>query len=207
MRRNPSPSYKSRLFRFVGMILLIGLICSTLSFRAIRSEWSSTIEDPSSIDLLLVLGAGVWGTQPSPQLKLRLETAADIIEQNPEMIVIVSGGQGPDEGISEAKAMQSYLINLGIETTTILMENRSTSTVENLTFSKMIIDSIEFESNDSEFPQIGIITTDYHMYRAKMLAKRFGMDAEGESAPNVPIIIVKNTMREILAVIKDTILR
>jgi uncharacterized SAM-binding protein YcdF (DUF218 family) len=89
----------------------------------------------------------------------------------------------------------------------IFLEDRSTSTVENLTFSKAIIDSLEFESNDSEFPHIGIVTTEYHMYRAKMLAKRFGIIAAGESAPNVPIIIWKNTLREIVAVVKDTIFR
>jgi uncharacterized SAM-binding protein YcdF (DUF218 family) len=207
MRKNSSTSYKSRIFRFVGIILLIGLITSALSFLAIRSEWNSTIEEPSSIDLLIVLGAGVWGDQPSPQLKLRLQTAAKIFEENPKMQVLVSGGQGHDEWISEAEAMHNYLVQLDVPSESILLEDQSTSTVENLTFSKTIIDSLEIESNESELFQIGIVTTEYHMYRAKMLAKRFGINAGGESAPNVPIIIVKNTLREIVAVIKDTILR
>lgn len=123
------------------------------------------------------------------------------------MQVLVSGGQGHDEWISEAEAMHNYLVQLDVPSESILLEDQSTSTVENLTFSKTIIDSLEIESNESELFQIGIVTTEYHMYRAKMLAKRFGINAGGESAPNVPIIIVKNTLREIVAVIKDTILR
>ncbi len=191
-----------KFIKGISLVLLIGIILSGLSFLAIRSEWDSTIEAPGSIDVLIVLGAGVWGDQPSPQLKLRLQTAATIFKENPEISVIVSGGQGPDEDISEAQAMQMYLIQLGVDEASIFLEDQSTSTVENLRFSKAILDTQNMNTS-----AVGIVTTDFHMYRAKMLARRYGMSAQGESAPNVPIIVVKNTMREIIAVIKDTIIR
>ncbi len=184
------------------IFLLVGVLVSGVSLFAIRSEWDSTIEDPAQVDILIVLGAGVWGSEPSPQLKLRLQTAATVYEENSGMTLIVSGGQGPDENVSEAQAMRDYLIQLGVNEESILMEGQSTSTVENLIFSKAILDGLKLDN-----PSVGIVTTDFHMYRSKMLAKRYGMNAVGESAPNVPIIVVKNTIREILAVIKDTILR
>lgn len=184
------------------LFILIGFIASASSFLAIRSEWNAIIEDPASVDVLIVLGAGVWGDQPSPQLKLRLETAAALYIKNPDMKIIVSGGQGPDEDISEAQAMHNYLIRLGVNEAAILMEDQSTSTVENLRFSKAMLDSLGFDN-----PAIGIVTTNFHMYRAKMLARRFGMKPQGHSAPNVPIIVVKNTVREIAALIKDTLIR
>jgi uncharacterized SAM-binding protein YcdF (DUF218 family) len=191
-----------KFIKGISLVLLIGIILSGLSFLAIRSEWNAVIEEPGSVDVLIVLGSGVWGTEPSPQLKLRLNTAAKVIQKNPTMTVIVSGGQGPDEDVSEAKAMRDYLVQLDVPSESILLENRSTSTVENLIFSKAILDTRNMDTS-----AVGIVTTDFHMYRAKMLARRYGMSAQGESAPNVPIIVVKNTMREIVAVIKDIIIR
>jgi len=188
--------------RLLIAMLILAIVACSLSFLAIRSEWNARIEEPDSIDVLIVLGAGVWGNRPSPQLQLRLESAASLYTKNPEMIVIVSGGQGPDELVSEAQAMHDALIDLGVSDQSILMENASTSTVENLRFSKVILDSLEFEN-----PSIGIVTTDFHMYRAKMLARRFGMEAQGNSSPNIPIIVVKNTVREIAALIKDFLIR
>jgi len=188
--------------RIVFLLLLIGLIACVSSLLAIRSEWNATIDQLDSIDVLIVLGAGIWGNHPSPQLQLRLETAASLYKKNPKMTVLVSGGQGPDEPISEAQAMHDTLVCLGVSDASIVMEEESTSTVENLRYSKAILDSLGFDS-----PSIGIVTTDFHMYRAKMLARRFGMDAVGQSSPNVPVIIVKNTLREIAALIKDILIR
>lgn len=202
MNRTLSISRSQPWLRIALLLLLIGLIAFTSSLLAIRSEWNATINEPDSIHVLIVLGAGVWGDRPSPQLQLRLETAASLYKKNPEMTVLVSGGQGPDEWISEAQAMHDTLIALGVSDTSILMEEDSTSTAENLRYSKAILDSLGFDSSS-----IGIVTTDFHMYRAKMLARRFGMDAKGQSAPNVPIIIVKNTLREIAALIKDFVIR
>lgn len=195
-------SRKKTWISITTAVLLILLTLCTLSFTAIRSEWESTIEDPDSIDILIVLGAGVWGDQPSPQLKLRIETASAVYAHNPNMILIVSGGQGPDELISEAQAMRDALIDLDVPAESIFLEAQSTSTVENLRFSKRILNDLDLEN-----PAVGIVTTDFHMYRAKMLARRFGIVAQGQSSPNIPSIIIKNTLREIAAVLKDTVIR
>lgn len=189
-------------FRLLVAMLILAIMACSLSFLAIRSEWNASIEEPDSIDVLIVLGAGVWGDHPSPQLQLRLESAASLYMKKTEMVIIVSGGQGPDEWVSEAQAMHDALIDLGVSDQSILMENASTSTVENLQFSKAIIDSLNFDN-----PSIGIVTTDFHMFRAKMLARRFGMRVQGQTSPNLPIIVVKNTVREIAALIKDFLIR
>jgi uncharacterized SAM-binding protein YcdF (DUF218 family) len=117
------------------------------------------------------------------------------------MIAIVSGGQGPDELVSEAKAMKDYLINLGINENRIMMEDKSTSTFENITYSIKVM-----KDNQLDYDKLAVVTTDFHVYRAKMLFNRMGIKVEGESAPNIESIRIKNNVREVFALIKDFLL-
>ena len=96
-------------------------------------------EPQENADYLIILGAKVNGTQPSLMLKQRIEAAAEYLKRNPNTIAIASGGKGSDENISEAQCIYEQLVALGIEPERILMENQSTSTVENLEFSARII--------------------------------------------------------------------
>jgi len=177
-------------------VLLIAVLFT--SFILIQSENESDIEEISEIDAIIVLGAGIWGNQVSPQLELRLKTAYEILNENEHIIAVVSGGQGPDELISEAEAMKKYLIKLGINENRIYIEDQSTSTIENITYSINILKGYKLNSTD-----IAIVTTDFHMFRAKMLLRRMGIKAEGKSAPNIKSIVVKNNAREVFALIKD----
>ncbi len=177
-------------------VLLIAVLFT--SFILIQSENESDIEEISEIDAIIVLGAGIWGNQVSPQLELRLKTAYEILNENEQIIAVVSGGQGPDELISEAEAMKKYLIKLGINENRIYIEDQSTSTIENITYSINILKGYKLNSTD-----IAIVTTDFHMFRAKMLLRRMGIKAEGKSAPNIKSIVVKNNAREVFALIKD----
>ena len=188
-----------RLFIVFAVIVSIVLLSS---LYLIDSESDSVVANVDEVDVLIVLGAGLWGDQVSPQLALRLNTAMELITENAEMTVVVSGGQGPDEDLSEALAMKKYLVALGADGDRILLENESTSTRENLLLSKGIIDKLDI--ND---PLIAIVTTNFHMYRAKMISRRIGFEPTGESAPNISSIVVKNTFREIFALIKDFIIR
>lgn len=191
--------------KLMRICIILGILISIMlmtSLYLIDSESDSLVSNIDEVDVLIVLGAGIWGDQVSPQLALRLDTAMALISENDEMVVVVSGGQGVDEDLSEALAMKKYLVALGVDGNKILLEDQSTSTRENLVLSKFIID--ELDIND---PMIAIVTTNFHMYRAKMISKRIGFNAVGESAPNIASIIVKNTFREIFALIKDFIIR
>lgn len=120
----------------------------------IASEFNSTISDSSDIKYAVILGAGLNGDQISERLKIRLDTALLYLKEN-HIPIIVSGGQGEDELISEAEAMKRYLIDNGIESDRILLEDKSTSTYENLLFSK---NTMKLEN-----PKIALVTSDYHM--------------------------------------------
>lgn len=198
MRKEDLINKMKRLIVFMFICFFIVLV---ISFSLIQSEKKSDIEDISKIDTIIVLGAGLWGDQVSPQLRLRLTTAYELLISNPKIIAVVSGGQGPDELVTEAKAMKDYLVNLGIDEKRIIEEDESTSTFENLKFS---IESLN--KSKVVYNNIAIVTTDFHIYRAKMLSKRLGLDAQGKASPNIRRIIVKNNFREVFALIKDYLL-
>lgn len=189
------------LKRIAVLIITVCLVGCALVYALIHSEKKAQIEDPERVDILVVLGAGLWGDQVSPQLGRRLDTAYDLLVSYPHLQVVVSGGQGPDEWITEAEAMKTYLVKRGIEGARITMESRSTSTYENLVYT---LDLLAAKGQRPEV--IGLITTDFHVFRAKMLLGRLGVKGYAQAAPNIPSIVLKNNIREIFALIKDLLI-
>ncbi len=126
---------------------------------------------------LVVLGCKVKDGSPSLMLKKRLDTAFDYLQSHKSTKVVVSGGQGSDEIISEAECMKNYLISRGLSPDRIFMEDKSVSTKQNLEFSKEVI----FENSLAE--HITIVTDGFHQLRAEMIANHFGMSAYNISAP------------------------
>lgn len=113
-----------------------------------------------------VLGCRVKGTVPTRALMSRCKAAFDYLTENKNSVAVLSGGQGADEDISEAECMYRILTEKGINKTRLYIENASTSTEENLKFSSDIID----KNNLSK--EIVICTSEYHIYRALMIAKK-----------------------------------
>ena len=152
---------------------------------------------------LVVLGAGVHGTVPSPSLQDRLDAAERFAGENPEVILIVSGGQGPDEDISEAQCMFERLTAAGVDPERIWMEDRSTSTEENLRFSLALI-----ESKTGVRPEtVGVLSSEYHMLRAEMFGKKIGVQVYGVPAATGRITAKINYfLREIAGVWHEIIL-
>lgn len=126
---------------------------------------------------LVVLGCKVKDGSPSLMLKKRLDTAFDYLQSHENIKVIVSGGQGSDEIISEAECMKNYLVSRGLSPDRIFMEDKSVSTQQNLEFSKKII------LQNSLDEHITIVTDGFHQLRAEMLAENLGMNAYNISAP------------------------
>lgn len=153
----------------------------------------------SDADYLIVLGAGLRGERPSLVLRSRINAAAEYLTENPDSKAVVSGGQGPDELISEAEAMRRGLVELGIEETRIIMEDRSTSTSENMTFSKQYI---------PDDASVVIVTNKFHVFRACHLARECGYNSvSGLGADNVRWLNPTNYLRECMAVFKDVVLK
>lgn len=165
---------------------------------------------PDDLDYLVVLGAQVRadGT-PSDVLRYRLEAARDYLADNPRTRCVVSGGQGPNEPCAEADAMAAWLGREGVEPGRILLEPYAESTVENVRFSQAVIDG-DASSRDagagSSAPTVGIVTNDFHLYRAVRIAQAQGMGgAAGISAYSNPWFLPNNLLRECAAVAKGLI--
>jgi uncharacterized SAM-binding protein YcdF (DUF218 family) len=174
----------------VGVLLFSFIEVQIISYAATRSSTQS--------EYLIVLGAQVRGTTVSNSLKKRLETAVVYLEENPQTIVIVSGGQGAGEDISEAEAMKRFLSANGIAEERIKKEDQSTSTNENISFSKKII-------ND-ENAEVTIVTNNFHVFRAVSIAKKQGYhNVVGLSAPADKILLLNYYVREAAGILKDKI--
>ena len=125
------------------------------------------------VDAVIVLGAGVNGETPSAALWSRIRAAEDYLEIHPDVPVVLSGGQGAGEAISEAEAMRRALwTEDGAENARLLLEERSTNTAENFRFSKALL---EERGLDTGRATIAVVTNDFHCFRAHMIARRQGL--------------------------------
>lgn len=146
------------------------------------------------LDYIIVLGAQVRESGPSAALKYRLDEAVEYLEDNPKTICIVSGGQGANEPYSEAEGMAQYLKEQGIDASRILLEDKSLNTEQNMEYSKALI---------KDGASVGIITNDFHLFRAKQIARKYGLDNVcGIAAKSTPVYLPNNMLREFLAEIK-----
>lgn len=151
----------------------LGVAVVSLTLMVICKESMGAAQVPCSH--VVVLGAGVHGTVPSLSLRNRLDAAAAYLKENPDMICIVSGGQGEGEDISEAQCMFQDLVDNGIAPERIWMEDRSTSTEENLRFSLDLI-----ESRTGVRPEaVGVLSSEYHLLRAGMMGEKVGVQVYG----------------------------
>ena len=136
---------------------------------------ASTGDAQEKCEYIIVLGARVQDTSPSISLSERIDAAYDYLTANPEVVAVLSGGQGEDEGISEAQCMFTELTAMGIAEDRLWLEDKSTSTWENLNFSLAIIE----EKTGNRPEKAGILSSEYHLYRAGLFAEDCGFEAVG----------------------------
>ncbi len=160
----PEAAMLRYVIRGMFALLIAGIVVLVLVGSRIVA--SMHVQPEAGLDYVIVLGAQVRGERPSRALRRRLDRAAEYARENPDTMLILSGGQGPDEGISEAECMRRYLTEQGIEEERMLLEDKSTSTRENLSFSAKFL-------NPSE-DRVGVLTNSFHVYRAMMLAEKQG---------------------------------
>ena len=165
------PYTARRLKRVFTAILCIGLILVSITeFFIIRASLGEPTE---SCDYIVVLGAKVRESGPSASLWDRIYGARDYLVEHPNVIAVVSGGQGPDEPMTEAKAMRDELVKLGIDESRIWMEDKATSTWENLNFALNLIE----EKTGVRPDNIGIVSSEYHLFRASLFADACKVDS------------------------------
>ncbi len=175
-------------------LVTAGVVMLLIIEGMIFSQFGATAE--SGADYVIVLGAQWKTSGPSYVLQKRLDKAIEYLNANPETQVIVSGGQGYNEPISEAAGMKGYLTDAGIDPEQILMEDASTNTTQNLIYSGELLN----KSEDS----VVIVTNNFHMFRALAIARKQGyVHAEGLSAGTYPATVPNNLLREAFGVVKD----
>lgn len=168
----------------LAIVLLLLLIPSALILSAFGGRG-----EPGN-DYLIVLGTTVNGTEPSPMLKQRLDAAVVYLNDYPDAHCFVTGGMGSEENISEALCMYNYLTAAGIDPERITMEDRARSTVENLRNVRAMLEANE----------VTILSSEFHLYRAGLIAKDAGFTASLVGAKTEPVTLLAPWfLREIFA--------
>ena len=172
----------------LGLAALIALECLVISGMHAQA--------PAGMDYLIVLGARVDPDGPSPALNRRLNCVMAVLDQHPKAAIIATGGQGPDEPMTEARCIRDELQKRGVDPARILMEDRSTATVENLQNAKALMTSPDAPA--------GIITNNYHVWRAVHLARKAGLtNAHGIAAEYTGYTKFHYMIREAFCIVGD----
>ncbi len=184
-----------RIFR-VG--LAVSAVVLVIFCGMIAGEFASRGEQ--ALDYIIVLGAQVREDGPSVVLKYRLDAAIAYLNENPDTVCIVSGGQGVNEPCSEAEGMREYLLKHGIEQERILLEDTSTNTVENIRNSKALM--------EQPYNGVGIVTNNFHVFRAVQIARVQGLEGVcGIAAGSDALYLPNNVLRECCGILKDWIMK
>ncbi len=195
-----------RLIQLLAALLIVGILCFGIQETIILCGSGSDLK--TQPDAVIILGCKIWGEEPSPALRSRLNTALDYLEElkqegcNP--VIVVSGGQGEDEPISEAECMAKYLADNGIPAQRIRVEAQSTNTAENLRNSMALLEGEGWNGR-----AVTIVSNGFHLTRVRLLSGRIlaDMTCSTLSAP-MPTwdSAVYSTVREAFALVKSFLL-
>ena len=156
-----------RIFQTALTLVLVPLICIEVYVINVgRSDLSAL-----PADAVVVLGAGVNGTQPSLSLYTRLTAALDYLEENPDIPVVLTGGRGYGEEITEAQCMYDWLTARGVDPARLILEEQAGNTAENFAFSKELL---EEQGIDPAEDSVAVVTNDFHIARSRLIAARQG---------------------------------
>lgn len=189
---------KTNIKKTVAVVLVLLILQFVVIEGLIILNGKSDAE--TRTDYLIILGAELNGRTISSSLKARLDAGLLYLRKFPDVKVVVSGGQGRGEDITEAEAMREFLIANGIDEGRIITEPNATSTMENFIFSKALIN----QQIGKPVSDITFVTNSFHVLRAKMLAGRNGLNAtaiSGDTLHISPLIY----LREYFALIKSFI--
>ena len=184
--------------RWIVLIPLIVVVSSGIGIWLLTSKWLEDGLDPKadgSNEYAIVLGAKVKkGNIPSLALQYRLDAALAYAQKYTHVKLVLSGGRGPDEDIEEAVVMRDFLLENGIAEDRLILEDKATSTYENLLFTQELL--------PSDITSVTLITSDYHLHRAKMLASKLDWESDVVAAKTPKVVEIKVRLRERAALLK-----
>lgn len=168
-----------KLLRVLILLVILGLLAFAVLEGIVLAGANTELK--AEPDVMLVLGAQVKPEGPSILLEDRLKTALAYLREHPELPVVVSGGQGKDEPTTEAKCMFDYLVAGGVAPERIWMEDQSHNTSQNFSFTRLLL---EEKGMDVANLHMLVVSNDFHLARARMLARRHGFDISTLAAPS-----------------------
>ena len=188
--------------RVVLVLIAAALACfGVLEGVVLSGAKTQVASGADAPEVMVIFGckAEPWG--PSELLRDRLDTALDYLEEHPDMKVVVTGGQGSDEPVTEAQCMYDYLTAHGVEPGRLILEDQASNTAENFALSKPLL----YEAGvDPAEGRVAVVTNDFHIARAELIAAREGYgDVAGIPAPLPWVHLEINyTLREAFAMVK-----
>lgn len=185
------------MYDSVEIIIFVLILAIIVSMDIVYNAGKTTAKNEA---VIIVLGCRVKGDAASLALEGRIETAYRFLLSNPQAIAILSGGQGKDENISEAECMRRMLTERGIANERLILEDKSTSTDENIRFSLEIIEKTGLEKS------VAAATSEYHQMRTKMICERYGLTVSAQSSKTKAILLPTFLLREVAGIIKETLL-
>jgi len=195
MHRKTQTKEKKNALKLLSILIVFTLLFDTIAMCSIASYGRHDTVTYDE-DAVIVLGAAVYGDVVSPTLKIRLNKAVEYNKLNPDAIIVVSGGL--NKGSVESLAMEKYLVEQGVPKDKIITEERATSTIENMKYSKEILDELLGESYKT-----AIISTESHIYRSMRAAEIAGLkNSTHFSAKLGPFYAFLGYTREPLALVK-----
>jgi len=174
----------------ISFVVVVGLI------------FSNADADPyTDVDYVIILGGGLKNGQVTKTLQYRLDQGILFLKEHPDLEVIVTGGVGLGETISEGEAMKNYLVAKGIPEEKIIVESKATSTMENFKYTKQILNE---RTGRSDY-KVLVVTSDFHMARSKVLASVNGFTPYGIPSKTETLVFPNCVIREYFAVFKSLV--
>ncbi len=196
-------SVKNRMWKamwfFIAVIAMAGIVAFAFVSGHMISASNNTIPANNSNVTVVVLGCKVNGTEPSLMLQGRLDTAADYLLTHPGVNCIVTGGMGNDENLPEAVVMKQYLVDKGVAASRIKIDDRSSSTQEN------IENAIEVANANNYYTTFYIVTDRFHQLRAGMICKELGITSYALSCETPWYLTMNYWFREMFAIAYHTV--
>ena len=188
-----------KITEIILLVICAGIIALAVATGVSMISASASTAEPGST--VVVLGARVYKNRVSTALKTRLDAAIKFLNDNPDSVCIVSGGQGANEPCTESSVMYDYMTARGVDPARIYMEDQSTDTEENIRFSKAIIES------EGLNPVIGLATDGYHEDRAIRYAGEAGLTAGAIPAGTIWWLVPTSIVREMYGILELWLLR
>lgn len=204
----------------IVLAVMIAAFLALFGYWEVRIVKAAKTDAPADADYLIVLGCGIHGTTPSIAMRNRTDAAAAYLLANPGTIAICSGGQGPGEDLTEALGMQQFICAKGVDKSRVLLEDKATSTEENLLFSVDVIKgdlaARGLDANALADQVIVVCSSEYHIFRAQYMTSYLFEDDAGmlqlpfpglAAHSTLPVSRINYYMREAAGMIVVKVLR